>query len=71
MSIAGVTRVSDTRAEVTLAYDVNDPATDFDEDETLAVHIAWEAIEEHRDISAVTTVRAVAEQPPGPCRTCG
>lgn len=64
MSIASVSRVSDTRAEVTLAYDVNDPATDFDDDRTLSIHIAWEAIEENRGISAVTTVQAVVEPPP-------
>ncbi len=65
VSIAGVSRVSDTRAEVTLAYDVNDPSTDFDVDETLLIRIAWPAIEENRDISAVTTVKAVVEPPPG------
>ena len=66
VSIAGVSRVSDTRAAVTLAYDVTDPATDFDADATLLIRIGWEAIEENRDISAVTTVRAVVEPPPGP-----
>ena len=68
LSIASVVRVSDTRAEVTLAYDVTDPATDFDDDRTLSIRIGWEAIEENRDISAVTTVRAVVEPPPGRVR---
>lgn len=66
VSVAAVEGLSDRRALVRLAYDASDPATDFDEDATLLVRIdgcAFDRCGTH--ISAVTTVRAVDEPPPG------
>ncbi len=59
VKVADVTRVSDRRMAVTLAYD----DTDFDDDKTLRVdfYLAHTSI---GTISAVTPVKAVVEAPP-------
>ena len=65
VSVAGVERLSDTDAAVTIAYDATDPATDFDEDATLLIGIdgcAFYRCPTHT--TAITTVRAVVEPPP-------
>ena len=65
VSVAGVLRLSDTDAAVLLAYDVTDPATDFDEDATLSVEIdgcAYYRCRQHA--TAIKQVRAVVEPPP-------
>ena len=65
VSVASVSRVSNTRAWVTLSYDLDDPATDFDRDATLRLDIAAAAHSGPDEISAVAAVRAVVEPPPG------
>ena len=68
VSVSGVRRLSDRRVALTLAYDVTDPATDFDTDATLLIRIDGLAFNSGEDISAVTSVRAVVEPPPGRVR---
>ena len=64
VSVGAVSRVSDTRARVTLAYDNTDPGTDFDVDATLALRIPAWAHRGTRAFTATIRVTAIDEPPP-------